>query len=289
MQRGRYFSAFSARKLLSKPTRLLSTATKAPSASGVAIIDPLIGLTSDQREFYQLARTFADEQLRPFAGKWDEEASFPLETYKKFADLGFAGLFVREDVGGTALSRVDTVTVVEALATGCVGTTAMLTIHNMCAGMIDKFGNEDHRQHYLPKLCAMDLKVSYCLTEPGSGSDASSLISFAKYDAATNEYVLNGGKVFISGAGMSDIYLVMCRTSDKPGPSSISCMIVPKDAKGLTFGALEKKMGWNVQPTRQISFEDIRLPAANLYATPLIEQNNTFFSCFYFYSICYVS
>lgn len=147
--------------------RTMATSTKAPPATGVAVIDPIIGLTSDQAEFYQLARTFADEQLRPFAQKWDEDHHFPLDTYKKCADLGFAGIFVRDDVGGTGLSRVDTVTIVEALATGCVGTTAMLTIHNMCAGMIDKFGNEEQRQHYLPKLCKLELMASYCLTEPG--------------------------------------------------------------------------------------------------------------------------
>eukprot|EP01033_Poteriospumella_lacustris_P013955 gene13955-9971_t len=254
----------SLRKFSTPAFRVMSTATKAPPATGVAVIDPIIGLTDDQAEFYNLARSFADEQLRPNAQKWDEESHFPLDTYKKFADLGFAGIFVRDDVGGSGLSRLETVTIVEALATGCVGTAAMLTIHNMCAGMIDKFGNEDHRQYYLPKLCKMDLMASYCLTEPGSGSDASSLITNARFDAATNEYVLNGGKAFISGAGTSDIYLVMCRTNDKPGPGGISCLIVPKDAKGVSFGSAEKKMGWNVQPTRQITFEDVRIPAANL-------------------------
>mmetsp|Transcript_31063 Transcript_31063/g.23102 ORF Transcript_31063/g.23102 Transcript_31063/m.23102 type:complete len:417 (+) Transcript_31063:41-1291(+) len=248
----------------SVPTfRYLATATKAPPATGLAVIDPLIGLSSDQQEFYQLARSFADEQLRPYAQKWDEEGIFPLDTYRKFGDLGFGGIFVKDDVGGSGLSRVETVTIVEALSTGCVGTAAMLTIHNMCAGMIDKFGNEEQRQYYLPKLCKMELLASYCLTEPGSGSDASSLITNAQFDPSTNEFVLNGGKAFISGAGQSDIYLVMCRTSSNPGPGGISCLIVPKDAKGVSFGSLEKKMGWNVQPTRQIIFEDVRIPVAN--------------------------
>jgi isobutyryl-CoA dehydrogenase len=146
--------------------RLLST-SKAKPATGVEIVDPTIGLTGDQAEFYNLARSFADKELRPFAGKWDEEHVFPVDTFKKCADLGFAGMFVKDDVGGSGLTRVDTVTIVEALATGCVGTTAMLTIHNMCAGMIDKFGNEEQRQKYLPDMCGLNIMASYCLTEPG--------------------------------------------------------------------------------------------------------------------------
>jgi isobutyryl-CoA dehydrogenase len=240
----------------------MSTATKA-SATGLEVVDPTIGLTDDQKEFYNLARNFADNELKPFAQKWDEESIFPVDTFKKCADLGFAGMFVNEDVGGTGLSRVDTVTIVEALATGCVGTTAMLTIHNMCAGMIDKFGSEEQRQQFLPAMTKLDIMASYCLTEPGSGSDAGSLITKATFDPATNEYIINGGKAFISGAGLSDIYLVMCRTTDKPGPSGISCIVIPKGTKGLSFGAIEKKMGWNVQPTRQVIFEDVRVPASN--------------------------
>jgi alkylation response protein AidB-like acyl-CoA dehydrogenase len=239
------------------------TASKAPPATGVAIIDPTIGLTEDQAEIYRLARNFADNELKPNAGKWDEDHFFPLETYMKFGDLGFAGIFVKEDVGGTALSRVDTVNIIEALSTGCVGTTAMLSIHNMCAGMIDKFGNDEQRHYWLPKMLKLDVKASYCLTEPGSGSDAGSLSTKAKFDAAKNEYVVNGGKQFISGAGMSDIYVVMCRTSDHPGPKGISTLIIPKDAKGISFGAQEKKMGWHCQPTRQVLFEDVRVPVTN--------------------------
>lgn len=185
-----------------------STSTKAV-ATGLEVIDPTIGLTEDQSEFYQLARNFADNELRPFAGKWDEESIFPIDTLKKCADLGFAGIFVKDDVGGTGLSRVDTVTIVEALATGCVGTTAMLTIHNMCAGMIDKFGTEEQRQRLLPQLCKLDILASYCLTEPGSGSDAGSLITKATYDAAKDEYVVNGGKAFISGAGEESFIYIL--------------------------------------------------------------------------------
>ncbi len=243
--------------------RGFSTATRAPTATGAAIVDPVIGLTDDQAEIYQLARGFADNELKPYASKWDDDHYFPIDTYLKFGELGFAGIMVKEDVGGTALSRLDNVNIIEALATGCVGTTAMLSIHNMCAGMIDKFGNDEQRQHYLPKMCKLELKASYCLTEPGSGSDAGSLSTKAVFDPSTNEYVINGGKQFISGAGMSDIYLVMCRTSDKPGPKGISCLIIPKEAKGVSFGAMEKKMGWHCQPTRQVLFEDVRIPATN--------------------------
>jgi alkylation response protein AidB-like acyl-CoA dehydrogenase len=260
-----------------------SFATKSAAATGLEVVDPIIGLTSEQGEFYKLAREFADKELKPFAQKWDEESIFPVDVYKKCADLGFAGIFVKDDVGGTGLTRVDTTVIIEALATGCVGTTAMLTIHNMCAGMIDKFGNEAQRAQFLPGMCKLDLKASYCLTEPGllslvnpegfccsnmvvclgSGSDASSLTTRADLDTSSNEYVVNGGKAFISGAGMSDIYLVMCRTG-AAGPSGISCLVIPKDARGLSLGGLEKKMGWNCQPTRQITFEDVRIPASNL-------------------------
>lgn len=246
--------------------RLQPAATRSLSAratcTGVDVIDPTIGLNEDQRTFYDLARSFADEKLAPFATKWDEESHFPLDTLKEVASLGFGGLTVRDDVGGSGLSRLDSTVIVEALATGCVGTTAMLTIHNMCAGMIDKFGSEDQRKEWLPKLCNLDVLASYCLTEPGSGSDAASLVTKAVLDESTNEYVIDGGKAFISGAGMSNLYLVMCRTGG-PGPSGISCMLIPDGTKGLSFGANEKKMGWKVQPTRQVIFEGVRVPAGN--------------------------
>jgi alkylation response protein AidB-like acyl-CoA dehydrogenase len=243
---------------------LSSTVTKLPQAVGVEAISPTIGLNDDQKEFYTLARSFADQQLRPGAPKWDEEHTFPVDIYEKTAELGFAGLFVKEDVGGSALSRVDTVVVVEALATGCVGTTAMLTIHNMCAGMIDKFGSEEQRQKFLPDICTLKTKLSYCLTESGSGSDAAAMRTTARLDSETNEYVVNGGKAFISGAGMSDFYLEMCKTMNPmTKKQGVSCLIIPKDAKGVSFGGLEKKMGWNCQPTRQVIFEEVRVPVEN--------------------------
>jgi alkylation response protein AidB-like acyl-CoA dehydrogenase len=221
-------------------------------------VSPELGLDEDQREFYRLARTFADKEMRPFASEWDLSSSFPKETFSKFADLGFAAISVSDELGGSGLSRVDNVIIVEGLATGCVGTTAMLTIHNMCAGMIDRFGTGDQREEWLPKLASLDVMASYCLTEPSSGSDAASLLSTAKLSSDGKSYVLNGGKAFISGAGLSDIYLVMCRTGE-----GISCLMVPKDTPGLSFGADEKKMGWKVQPTRQVIFEDVVVPVTN--------------------------
>jgi len=241
--------------------RFLSTRPK--TATGLEVVDPTIGLTADQAEFYNLARSFADKEFRPFANKWDEDHYFPIDTYRKCADLGLGGISVRDDYGGSGLSRLENMTIIEGLATGCVGTTAMLTIHNLCVGMVDKFGNEEQRAKYLPGLCSMETLASYCLTEPGSGSDASSLRTSAKLDPATNEYVINGGKAFISGAGMSDIYLVMCRTGEGSGANAISCIMIPKTAPGVSFGANERKMGWSCQPTRQITFEDVRVPVAN--------------------------
>ena len=244
-------SMLARRVILGTSCRSFATVTATAAATGVDIISPRLGLSADQDEFFSLAKQFADNELKPHAAKWDQEAIFPMETFKKFGELGFGAMFVRDDVGGTGLSRVETSVIVEALSTGCVGTTAMLTIHNMCAGMIDKFGSEEHRQHYLPKLASMELVASYCLTEPGSGSDAGSLQTKAEYDAATDEYVINGGKAFISGGGMSDVYLVMCRTgTPQDGAKGISCIIIPKDVPGLSFGNDEKKLGWRVQPTR---------------------------------------
>jgi len=226
-------------------------------------VDPssaLIGLTSDQAEFYNLAKTYADQEMFPNAQKWDEECFFPKDTLKELGKMGFGGVFVRDDVGGSNLSRVDGTIIFEALSSGCTGTTAYLTIHNMCARMIDSFGNEDQRQKWLPGMCSMNYFSSYCLTEPGSGSDAASLSTKAVRDGAY--YVLNGQKAFISGAGESDLYVVMCRTSDK-GANGISCVVVEKNTPGLSFGANEQKMGWKVQPTRQVIFEDCRVPVEN--------------------------
>jgi alkylation response protein AidB-like acyl-CoA dehydrogenase len=216
-------------------------------------------LTNEQILIRQTAADFADARLRPNAGQWDENKHFPVDVIREAAGLGFAGLYVNEDVGGSGLSRFDAVLVFEQLSQGCISTAAYISIHNMCAWMIDKFGSDALRKEWLPQLCSMDLIASYCLTEPGSGSDAASLKTRAVKDG--DDYVLNGAKQFISGAGVSDIYVVMARTG-LDGPKGISTFIVRKSDKGVSFGANEKKMGWNSQPTRQVIFEDVRIPAS---------------------------
>ena len=217
-------------------------------------------LTEDQQAIQDLAREFAAGELAPHAARWDEEKHFPTEVLKAAAGLGFAGLYVSEEVGGTGLGRLDASLVFEALSYGDVTTAAFLSIHNMCAWMIDRFGSEELRQRYLPRLASMELIASYCLTEPGSGSDAASLSTTAKKDG--DHYVLNGAKAFISGAGASDVYVVMARTGG-PGPKGISAFVVEKAWEGVSFGAPEKKMGWNAQPTAQVNFDDCRVPQAN--------------------------
>jgi len=220
-----------------------------------------IGLNDEQKQFQEMALGFAAEHLAPNAEKWDKEKIFPVETLKTCAQLGFGGIYVRDDVGGSDLSRMDAAVIFEALATGCVSTSAYLTIHNMCAWMIDTQGTEEQRQKYLPDVTAMNLFCSYCLTEPNSGSDAGSLST--KAELKGDEYILNGTKAFISGAGASDIYLVMARTSDD-GANGVTCFVVEKDAPGLSFGKNEDKLGWNSQPTRMVVMEDCRIPKANV-------------------------
>jgi alkylation response protein AidB-like acyl-CoA dehydrogenase len=217
------------------------------------------GLTDEQALIRNTAAAFSDQSLRPFAGEWDEKKHFPVDVLKSMADLGFAGIYVREDVGGSGLSRLDAVLVFEQLSMGCVATAAYLSIHNMCAGMIDRFADDAMRRDWLPRFCSMEVLASYCLTEPGSGSDAASLKTRAVKDGG--DYVLNGSKQFISGAGSTDVYVVMARTGGD-GAKGVSTFIVEKSDKGLSFGANEKKMGWNAQPTRQVVFEDVRIPAS---------------------------
>ena len=219
----------------------------------------MTALSPEQILIRQTAADFAAEKLRPFAGLWDEQKLFPVDVIREAAGLGFAGLYVNEDVGGSALSRFDAVLVFEQLSQGCVSTAAYISIHNMCSWMIDRFASEEMRKEWLPRLTTMELLSSYCLTEPGSGSDAAGLKTRAVKDGG--DYVLNGAKQFISGAGVSDVYIVMARTG-QDGPKGISTFIVRKDDKGVSFGANEKKMGWNSQPTRQVIFEDVRIPAS---------------------------
>ena len=208
----------------------------------------------------EVARAFAAETFAPNAVAWDEAKHFPVAEMRKAAALGMGGIFVAEDLGGSGLSRLTGTLIFEALATGCPTTAAFMSIHNMVAGLIDAFGSDEQRRRWLPKLCAMDLLASYCLSEPGAGSDAAALATRAARDG--DNYVLKGQKQFISGAGASDLYLVMARTGGE-GPPGVSAFLVPSDTAGLSFGANERKMGWNAQPTRAVMFEDARVPASN--------------------------
>ncbi|OZF29954.1 isobutyryl-CoA dehydrogenase [Rhodococcus sp. 14-2483-1-2] len=218
-------------------------------------------LNEDERAINDTAREFADEFLAPNAIEWDQQKHFPVDVLRKAAGLGMGGIYIREDVGGSGLTRVDSVRIFEQLATGDPSIAAYISIHNMVAWMIDTYGNDEQRQRWLPGLCAMDQLGSYCLTEPGAGSDAAMLGTKAVRDG--DEYVLDGVKQFISGAGTSEVYVVMARTGAS-GPRGISAFIVPKDSAGLSFGANEKKMGWNAQPTRQVVLEGVRIPAENM-------------------------
>ena len=217
-------------------------------------------LTEEQTMIQDMARQFASAELAPHSAMWDEEKFLDRAIFTKAAELGFCGIYTGEEHGGTALSRLDSALVFEQLAAGDVSHTAMLTIHNMATWMIDRYGDAALRAKYVPRLTAGEFIASYCLTEPDAGSDAASLSTKAKRDG--EDYILNGTKTFISGAGWSDIYVVMARTSDD-GARGISCFVVEKGTDGLSFGANEKKMGWNAQPTAQVIFEDCRIPASN--------------------------
>jgi len=217
-------------------------------------------LNEDQLAIQALATAFAADRLAPHSAEWDERKHFPVDVLREAAALGLAGIYVAEDVGGSGLGRLDASLIFEALSYGDVATAAFLSIHNMASWMIDRFGSDDLRRRYLPRLTTMDLIASYCLTEPGAGSDAASLGTRARRDG--DAYVVNGGKAFISGAGVSDVYVVMARTGEA-GPRGISALVVEKDMPGVSFGANEKKMGWNAQPTAQVNFDTVRVPVAN--------------------------
>ncbi len=218
-------------------------------------------LSEDQRAFQATARQFARDEMAPQARDWDENETFPVEALRKAAALGFGGISVKDDVGGSALTRLDATVIFEELAQGCTSTAAYISIHNMAAWMIDAFGGDKQRKKFLPKLCTMEHFASYCLTEPDSGSDAASLKTRAQRDG--DHYVLNGSKAFISGGGRSDVYVCMVRTG-AAGPKGISCIVVEKGTKGLSFGAQEKKLGWKSQPTAMVNFENCRVPVENL-------------------------
>ena len=217
-------------------------------------------LSDDQRAFRDAARDFAGNEFAPHAAAWDEEKIFPEAALRQAAGLGFAGIYIGEDVGGAGLTRLDAAIVFEELAAGCTSTTAYISIHTMSAWMIDRFGSAEQRQRFLPPLTSMQHFASYCLTEPAAGSDAAALATRAVRDG--DDYVLNGSKAFISGGGRSDIYVVMCRTGGD-GAKGISTLVVPKDTPGLSFGKQERKLGWNSQPTAMLNFADARVPVAN--------------------------
>ncbi|MFB8020568.1 acyl-CoA dehydrogenase family protein [Streptomyces rubiginosohelvolus] len=218
-------------------------------------------LTDDQFAVVETTLDFAQEHLAPHAVAWDQDKHFPVDVLRKAAGLGLGGVYVREDLGGSELTRSDGVLVFEALATGCPSIAGYLSIHNMVGWMIDRYGTEDQRARYLPGLCTMEQLGSYCLTEPGAGSDAAALRTRAVRDG--DHYVLTGTKQFISGAGASHVYIVLARTGED-GPRGISAFVVERDDPGLSFGANEKKMGWNAQPTRQVLMDGVRIPANRL-------------------------
>lgn len=217
-------------------------------------------LTEDQIAVRDMAREFAAEKIAPFAQKWDEEKFFPVDVMREAAALGMGGIYIRDDVGGSALTRFDAALIFEALATGCPTVSSFISIHNMASWMIDRFGSDAQRQKWLPRLCTMELIASYALTEPGAGSDAAALSTRAVRDG--DHYVLNGQKQFISGAGTSDIYVAMVRTGGE-GAGGVSTLVIDRDTPGVSFGANERKMGWNAQPTRAVIFENARVPVAN--------------------------
>jgi len=217
-------------------------------------------LSEEHRAIQEAASAFAAAELAPHSARWDEDRLFPVDVLRKAAELGFAGIYTSEELGGAGLSRLDAAIIFEALAYGDVPVTAYLTIHNMATWMVDRFGSDELRRRYVPRLTSMELIASYSLTEPGAGSDAASLRTTARLDG--DAYVLDGSKAFISGGGVSDVYVVMARTGEA-GAKGISCFVVEKGTPGLSFGSQERKMGWNAQPTAQVNFDGVRVPGEN--------------------------
>ena len=218
-------------------------------------------LTEDQRAIQDMARKFTADAITPHAAEWDEHHIFPRDTIRAAAELGFGGIYVSEESGGIGLGRLESAIIMEAMAYGCPSTSAFISIHNMSAWMIDRFGGQAVKDKYLPSLIPMEKIASYCLTEAGAGSDAASLKTKAVKDGG--DYVVTGSKQFISGGGENEIYVVMVRTGED-GPKGISCLVVEKDMPGVSFGAQEKKLGWHSQPTAQVNFDGVRVPAENL-------------------------
>ena len=218
-------------------------------------------LTDEQLQIQEMARQFTADAIAPHAAEWDENHVFPRDTIKAAAELGFASIYVSEESGGIGLGRLEAALIMEAMAYGCVPTSAFISIHNMATWMIDRFGSQAVKDKYLPSLVSMERMASYCLTEPSSGSDAAALKTKAVRDG--DHWVVNGSKQFISGAGVNDIYVTMVRTGVE-GPKGITCLVIEKDMEGVSFGAKERKLGWNASPTAAVTFENVRVPAENI-------------------------
>ena len=217
-------------------------------------------LTDDQLQIQEMARQFTAAEITPNAGEWDEKHIFPVDTIREAAELGFGAIYVSEESGGIGLGRLESALIMEAMAYGCPSTSAFISIHNMTAWMIDRFGSDDVKSRYLPSMIPMERMGSYCLTEPASGSDAAALKTRAVLDG--DHYVVSGSKAFISGGGENDIYVTMVRTGGE-GPKGITALVIEKDMPGVSFGAQEKKLGWHSQPTAQVNFDEVRVPVAN--------------------------
>jgi alkylation response protein AidB-like acyl-CoA dehydrogenase len=223
-------------------------------------------LTDEQRQIQEMARAFTADAITPHAAEWDEKHIFPRDTIRQAAELGFGSIYVSEGSGGIGLGRLEAALIMEAMAYGCPSTSAFISIHNMASWMIDRFGSAPVKEKYLPSMVTMDRIGSYCLTEPGSGSDAAALKTRAVKDG--DDYLVSGSKAFISGGGENEIYVSMVRTGPNTpegnGPKGISCVVIEKDMPGVSFGAQEKKLGWHSQPTAQVNFDEVRVPAENL-------------------------
>ena len=217
-------------------------------------------LTEDQLAIQEMAQKFTADAITPHAAEWDEKHIFPRDVIKQSADLGFGGIYISEESGGIGLGRLESAIIMEAMAYGCPATSSFISIHNMASWMIDCFGSQVVKDKFLPDLIPMEKISSYCLTEPGSGSDAAALKTSAKRDG--DDYIVNGGKQFISGAGVNDVYVTMVRTSDD-GAKGVTCLVIEKDMDGMSFGSPERKLGWNASPTAQVHFDNVRVPVEN--------------------------
>jgi acyl-CoA dehydrogenase len=217
-------------------------------------------LTDDQLAIQEMARRFTADAITPHAAEWDEKKHFPRDVVRQAGELGFGAIYISEEMGGIALGRLESALIFEALSYGCPSTAAFISVHNMASWMIDRFGGDEIKQRYLPQLIGMEKLGSYCLTEPSSGSDAAALRTTARLEG--DHYVVNGSKQFITGGGVNDFYVTMVRTGDD-GAKGISCLVIEKDQEGVSFGANERKLGWNSSPTAQVNFDNVKVPVEN--------------------------